>query len=958
LGKSFIGCLSVSPCCFELAHWQKPRRHDSVKIASDRDLFMDDLREKNRHTSDVAQGSCIRDLLRARVERNPDSVAIAAPGRLPLRCRDLCAQIDGVVQILNANGLGRGDRVAIVLPNGPEMAVAFLAVAAGASAAPLNPAFRAQELEFYLKDLHAKALVVDARADTPAREAAQAQGIRVLELNPQLDKEAGLFTLSGLVSGRHANPEFTQPQDVALVLHTSGTTSRPKLVPLTQANLCASSRHIRQTLHLGGNDRCLNVMPLFHIHGLVGALLAPLAAGGSVVCTPGFDAAQFFTWLEAFQPTWYTAVPTIHQAVLALASKNLEVIARCPLRWIRSSSSALPPGVMRDLELAFGAPVIESYGMTEASHQMCSNPLPPGVRKPGSVGIAAGPEVAVMDAVGGFLPPGSAGEVAIRGRNVTAGYENNPAANESAFAHGWFRTGDQGYLDEDAYLFLTGRLKEIINRGGEKIAPREVDDALMEHPAVAQALTFAVPHSRLGEDVAAAVVLRTGASVSEEALRGYAFTRLAAHKVPTRVVFVDAIPNGPTGKPHRIGLHERLDSLLRTEFEAARTPVETTLARIWSEVLGIPKVGVHDNFFSLEGDSLLAVKLFARMEDAFAKRLPLSTLFEHPTIAQIARILQQPSRLAEQTALVKIHGEGSRLPLFFTPSVSGESFFWKPLADYLGDNQPIWSFQIPAENGVRKPFRDIETMASCFVNELTRLQMHGPYCLVGYSFGAPVALEMAQQLWARGDRVALLAILDGDLCSQTPPTIGRFLRSGFLRSGWASLRNFPYWLLDDFLRTPREKLLARILTGLFREVRGVTGRLSGPSASKSWSRTSDRVDPWLGSLPPEYRTVIENHRRAFTQYKPRPYPGRVTLFRARAQGLLAVPRAHDFGWGRIAAGGVDVKMCPGHHGSMIKEPFVRILARELRRALDSVEAGIRQEHKVLPDTRSTLGVLR
>jgi oxalate---CoA ligase len=910
---------------------------------------MHDLRDYDRRTRELAQGSCIRDLLRAHLEVNPDAVAIAAPGRLPLRYRDLCAQIDGVVRILNTNGLGRGDRIAIVLPNGPEMAAAFLAVAAGASAAPLNPAFRAQELEFYLKDLHTKALVVDARTDTPAREAARAQGIPVLELNPQLDREAGLFTLSSFVSGHAGHPEFAQPQDVALVLHTSGTTSRPKLVPLTQANLCASSRHIRQTLHLRGNDRCLNVMPLFHIHGLVGALLASCAAGGSVVCTPGFDAAQFFTWLEAFQATWYSAVPTIHQAVLALASKNREVITPCSLRLIRSSSSALPPAVMRDLELAFGVPVIESYGMTEASHQMCSNPLPPDVRKPGSVGLAAGPEVAVMDPAGGLLPRGSAGEVVIRGKNVTAGYENNPAANESTFAHGWFRTGDQGYLDEDGYLFLTGRLKEIINRGGEKIAPREVDDALMEHPAVAQALTFAVPHTRLGEDVAAAVVLRAGASVSEEALRGYAFARLAGHKVPTRVVFVEAIPKGPTGKPHRIGIHEKLASLLRTEFEAARTPVEATLQRIWSEVLGIPQVGVHDNFFSLEGDSLLAVKLFARMENAFAKRLPLSTLFEHPTIAQIAPLLQQPSGLAEQTALVKIHGEGSRLPLFVAPSISAESFFWKPMAAHLGADQPVWGFQIPAQDGVRKPFREIETMAAFFVDELTRAQRHGPYCLAGYSFGAAVALEMAQQLWARGDRVALLAIFDAGLHSPAPRTIGRLLRST-----WGSLRNMPYWLVDDFLHTPREEMLAR----LTHEMRQVVRRLRDPWLSKSSSTTTDAGEPSLDSLPPEYHVLIETHRRAREQYKPRLYPGRVTLFRARTKGLLAFPGERDLGWGTIAAGGVDAKIVPGNHLTMIDEPFVRILATEMRRALDRVEAGIRQQHEVSPGERSTLGVLR
>jgi thioesterase domain-containing protein len=363
--------------------------------------------------------------------------------------------------------------------------------------------------------------------------------------------------------------------------------------------------------------------------------------------------------------------------------------------------------------------------------------------------------------------------------------------------------------------------------------------------------------------------------------------------------------------------------------------VETTLARIWSEVLGIPKVGIHDNFFSLEGDSLLAVKLFARMEKAFAKRLPLSTLFEHPTIAQIARILQQPSRLADQTALVKIQGVGSRLPLFVVPTVGGESLFWKPMADYLGADQPVWSFQIPVKDGVSKRFRDIETMAAFFVGELTRLQTHGPYCLAGYSSGTSLALEMAQQLWARGDRVALLAIFDGGFYSSTPrTTIGEFLRTA-----WVSVCNLPYWLVDDFLRTPGEKMLRRV-----RAMREVARRLHHRWAWKSRSTTNDTDDPSLDSLSPDYRMAIETHRWSHAQYKPRPYPGRVTLFRARAQGLLASPRERDFGWGRIAVGGVDVKVFPGNHFNIMKKPFVRILARELRRALDREETGVRQRH--------------
>jgi acyl-CoA synthetase (AMP-forming)/AMP-acid ligase II len=351
---------------------------------------------------------------------------------------------------------------------------------------------------------------------------------------------------------------MARAEDVALVLHTSGTTSRPKIVPLSHRNITASATHIGAMLALGPDDLCLNIMPLFHIHGLIAAVLSSLAAGGQVVCTPGFNAFKFFGWFAAIRPTWYTAVPTMHQTILGLAPRNKAAIAAGRLRFLRSSSASLPAQAMVDLEAAFGVPVIESYGMTEASHQMASNPLPPRPRFPGSVGVAAGPEVAIMDEAGILLPQGALGEVVIRGPNVTAGYENNPKANAENFVNGWFRTGDQGTLDERGYLRLTGRLKELINRGGEKISPLEVDDVLSEHPAVGQCLTFAMPHKMLGEEVAAAVVLREGATADELTLRDFAAARLAAFKVPRRIVFLDEIPKGATGKLMRIGLAEKL----------------------------------------------------------------------------------------------------------------------------------------------------------------------------------------------------------------------------------------------------------------------------------------------------------------------------------------------------------------------------------------------------------------
>ncbi|MEX0758071.1 MAG: acyl--CoA ligase, partial [Tistlia sp.] len=458
---------------------------------------------------------------------------------------------------LAARGIAAGDRVAIVLPNGPEMAAAFLGVASHASAAPLNPAYRAEEFAFYLDDLDARAIVLAEGVDSPVRALAAARGLPLLELAVPQGAAAGVFELAGKGSaaerGRPAGAE-----DEALVLHTSGTTSRPKVVPLMQCNLLASARHIGEVLRLGPGDRCLNIMPLFHIHGLIAAVLSSLGAGGSVVCTPGFNALKFMGWLAGDQASWYTAVPTMHQAILARADRQPEAARAAALRFIRSSSSSLPPQVMLALEATFGCPVIESYGMTEAAHQMTSNQLPPGQRKPGSVGVPAGPQVRVLDDDWRSLPTGAVGEVAIKGPNVTPGYQANPEANRQSFRDGWFRTGDQGTFDADGFLTITGRLKEIINRGGEKISPREVDEVLLDHPAVGQAVTFALPHPKLGEEVAAAIVLREGQEADEQALRAFAAERLADFKVPRRWVFLEEIPKGPTGKLQRIGLARQL----------------------------------------------------------------------------------------------------------------------------------------------------------------------------------------------------------------------------------------------------------------------------------------------------------------------------------------------------------------------------------------------------------------
>jgi acyl-CoA synthetase (AMP-forming)/AMP-acid ligase II/acyl carrier protein len=575
-------------------------------------------------------------LLRAQAKRAPGAAAIVAPGRGAVSYRALQGQVDGFARALHGRGVQHNDVVAIVLPNGPEMAVTFVGVAASAICAPLNPAYSRREFEFYLADLKPKVLIVRSGMNYSAAVAvAEERAIAIIELSPKPGATGGVLDLSDNEQETLSTFRLPQANDIALILHTSGTTSRPKMVPLTQANLIASAGNIAATLRLNEADLCLNVMPLFHIHGLVGALLSSLAAGGSVVCTAGFEIEQFLPWLKIFHPTWYTAVPTIHHAVLSCGQADPTALIGHSLRFIRSSSAALPTRVMQGLEESFQVPVIESYGMTEAAHQMASSPLPPGQRKIGSAGPAAGPEMSIMNDSGNLLPRGEIGEVVIRGANVMSGYGNSEA-NAEAFTGGWFRTGDQGYLDKDGYLFISGRLKEIINRGGEKISPREVDEVLLAHSSVEQAVTFGVRHPTLGEEVAAAVVLRPHAQTSMSELRQFVATTLADFKVPRQIVFVDTIPKGATGKVARNGLSVQLADQLKSASGPTRNGLQHAVAAIFGEVIAVEHVGATDDFFDLGGDSLRAFQVISRIRAMFDVNLSIATVFAKSTVAELA----------------------------------------------------------------------------------------------------------------------------------------------------------------------------------------------------------------------------------------------------------------------------------------------------------------------------------
>ena len=454
---------------------------------------------------------------------------------------------------LAATNVKNSDRAAIVLPNGPLMASSFLSISSYMSAAPLNPLYKQEEFEFYLDDLKPKFLLVEPNSKSLAVIAAKNLNIPVFEMKISDNQALGTFELFDKETD-YKNPN---DYDEALVLHTSGTTSRPKIVPLSNLNIFTSAVNISKSLKLTADDHCLNIMPLFHIHGLIAVLSASAKVGASVCASNGFNALKFLDLAETQNITWYSGVPTMHQAILLRAQKNSDKAKKLNLRFIRSSSASLPPAIFEQLNDIFQTPVIEAYGMTEATHQMASNPLPPAIQKPGLVGMPAGPEICIMNDKNEKLPQGEIGEICIKGDNVTNGYENNPEANKQSFVNDWFRTGDEGFFDEDGYLKISGRLKEIINKGGEKISPLEVDNILMDFPPIDQALCFGYKDKMLGEDIAVAIKLKENKSCTEDDIKSYANEKLAKFKIPKKIFIVEDIPKGATGKLQRIGLAKK-----------------------------------------------------------------------------------------------------------------------------------------------------------------------------------------------------------------------------------------------------------------------------------------------------------------------------------------------------------------------------------------------------------------
>jgi oxalate---CoA ligase len=860
----------------------------------------------------------IVDALRRRADLAGTSPAIVGPEGRALSYRALLHQVERIGSVLAASGLTAQDRIAVVANSNADMVVAFLGVAAFAACAPLNPSYTAAEFTFFLEDLRPRLLVVEGGVAPQVFAVARRLGVTVWEFTSGSALSGGFdWRRCECPSVAGALPP-TPPESPALILHTSGTTSRQKMVPLTQRNLCCSASNIARSLNLSPSDCCFSVMPLFHIHGLVGGVLSTLVSGGSVKCTGAFSAASLLDGLSGFPPSWFSAVPAMHEAVLAFIEHGHRSLPPHRLRFIRSCSAPLTPHTLVRLEECFGVPVVEAYGMTEAAHQITCNPLPPKRRKPGSVGVATGTEVAIVGAGGESLEHGNTGEIVIRGHAVTGGYLGGGGADQGTFLGGWLRTGDLGHIDEDGYLFISSRIKEIINQGGEKISPREIEEALLSYPGIAEAVAFAVPDERLGEVVGAAIVISPGAAApSARALREFAAARLAPFKLPRKIVLVSEIPRGSTGKPQRIGLDARLvaggSALPLKEPDVAgapETPLEVMLAGIWSKTLRLGTIGIHDDFFFLGGDSLSALMMLLEVEAQQGVVLTVADLLNVPTISLLAeRIAEAQSQ--KTPSRVAIIQPGSARPPFFGIG-AGPRF--RELARLLGQDQPFIApiYPAPAELPVSCGIEDI---ARYHVRSIRNVQPTGPYFLGGWCVDGLVAYEVAQQLKAAGELVALLVLFDTDFnfeFDNMPWLVPVLVKAQalLLSLGFHARAAITQPSLNDFLHYVRQHL-NRV---------GERIRYRCLCLCYHLRTGKHRHDDW--------RTITALQHRMTSKYKPQPYCGDVLLLHRSVRYRLGARTLQL--WRRLVRGTLEVHQIPGDHGDMFDHPQVAVTAEKLR----------------------------
>lgn len=854
----------------------------------------------------------------------PEAIALLAPSREPLTYSQLGAAVRTTRDALHQFGAGSEDVTAVALPTGPELITTFLAIAGTGACAPLDPALTEPEAQFCLSRLGARTIIVDD-ASQSAAAAARSLGMRVLALQVDPNRAAGIFTLAD-TSGRPATIAGRQT-NAALLLFTSATTDSPKLVPLTVANLAALAMHDSRALQLSASDRLLSLMPYYHLHGLAAAL-TQLACGGSVICTSGLDPSSFVACVSAMRPTWLTSSPPVSRSILTLARQNPELFRQLPLRFIRSGTARLDPQLLQMLEQATGVPVLNGYGMTETGG-VTRNTL--DRRIPGSVGRSSGVDLAIMDPAGNLQPAEHEGEVAVRGPSVTSGYLDNPEANRMAFRNGWFHTGDIGRLDSEGFLFLTGRLKEIINRGGEKITPEEVEAVLMAHPGIAEAAVCAIPHASLGEDVAAAVVLRQESTASETELRQFAASQLAPFKVPRRILIVHEIPRTATGKPKRGVLCGQFQNLNPPNLDPAAPelePLEQILAGIWQRILHVPKIDAQADFFALGGDSLAAALMLVEVQTslhAASDLLGRVDFFDSPTIASLARIVTEcgvkedsdPDQ-AEQplNRVLSLRESGSRTPFFCFPASARDPYYLRYLAKHMRPEQP---FYVVCHNHPLRKGRllSIEELARTSVEAIRRARPHGPYIIGGHCYGGIVAFETAVQLMAQGERVDSLVLFDVPTPGYPKP-----------HKQW---KQYVSKAGEMVSAVRRGKAAAAATLKAVRQHLYMLGKIFARSRTGSASRALAAIGSDAMVQGQERKTL---NGMVMWEYTPREFQAPMIHFIAAGQHVstevLSDPR---LGWNDLSRAGLSERRVKGDHNSILGAEHAAAVAQHLNELL-------------------------
>lgn len=871
------------------------------------------------------------DIVRHWAARQPGAPAFVEEGKAPLTYGALAKAMEHIGQGLRDAGFKRGDRIALVHSSGQFMAAVMLGIVDVAPVVPLNPNLKSEEFAATLQGRGATALVVGADSPTAAREAADSMGIPVLSVGEGAD---GLPALTGSTPSRDGGApgnDRSVADDTAFVLTTSGTTSTPKILHKLHRLLLKRARKENEFLQRTQNDICLCPQQLHYGNG-INQLAGSITSGGCLALVPAFSVETFFRYLSTFGITCVAAsVPflyRVHESMAAFRNRSKQH----SLRYIRAGSGFLDPTTADELETYFGVPVLESYSCSEAGW-LSANPFPPAKRKRGTVGFPTHYEIRIRSLDGEFMPAGQRGEIVVRGEGIIEGYENNPEANAQAFVDGWYRTGDEGFFDDEGYLTLTGRIKDVINRGGEKVSPSEVDAVLAEHPDIVEAATFAIPHRTLGEEVAAAIVLAPGAMPTEKDLSDFLLDKIAGFKVPRRFVFVDEIPKSEAGRLQRRHLANAFAPALNapsTDTPAsgrAPSPLERQLQRIWRKTLKVPDVGLDDNFFLLGGDSLQAVELFLEIETQLKRRLPPALLFETGTIAEMARLIETvetrgdgnaDSAAGRPSTVVAMNAGGNLPTIFAVGGNGGSSIGFAHLARRLGANQPFFGLDSIGLDGTEEPLTRMEDIAAEHIRRLRAAQPEGPYYLIGACFGGRVAYEMAQQMRREGLGIGLLILLD-----PSPPFQGLMLKEAQGRG-------------DDRTTLSRSRATRLFILNRLKlywsEFRALEPRDRYRLARQKLRLIRDIVatgDLYRESQPERYRdAVFRANKLAGRAYVAQPYPGPVALFWSQDRPLEN--RKHRKEWLSLLANTVTVEDVPGHDsGAMLLPHNVGPLAEKI-----------------------------